>query len=118
MDIESARTCPTCNSITHITTVYDTMYPLVVFSANLFPLPINSTLKLANTDYTLKGLVYYGHSHFTSRLVAADGTMWFHDGADNGSEAIKDGDLTLISPSVLNKCRGKNIVMVVYTAKV
>jgi hypothetical protein len=34
--------------------------------------------------FMLKGVMYYGSGHFTSRIVRGDTHTWFHDGVDMG----------------------------------
>ncbi|KAI9061414.1 hypothetical protein FKP32DRAFT_1543130, partial [Trametes sanguinea] len=41
--------------------------------------------------YNLRGIVYHGYEHFTSRYIDRNGTVWFHDGASSGQFCIKEG---------------------------
>jgi hypothetical protein len=50
---------------------------------------INGSRKL----YTLRGLAYHGSNHFTSRLVDAQGQVWYNDGATTGNSCILEGNL-------------------------
>ncbi|KAF8872047.1 hypothetical protein BD779DRAFT_1386038, partial [Infundibulicybe gibba] len=31
-------------------------------------------------SYNLRGVIYYGHAHFTARIVTTDGVVWYYDG--------------------------------------
>src|ERR1700731_745127 len=62
----------------------------------------------------LKGIVYLGSFHFTSRLIESDGTIWYHDGRTTGALCEPDGNVELMSNGQLRSCRGRALVMAVY----
>ena len=62
----------------------------------------------------LKGIVYLGSFHFTSRLIESDGTIWYHDGRTTGALCEPDGNVGLMSNGQLRSCRGRALVMAVY----
>ena len=41
----------------------------------------------------LRGLIYYGGNHFTSRLVTNKGKVWFHDRITTGNSVILQGHM-------------------------
>ncbi|KAJ7285324.1 hypothetical protein C8J57DRAFT_1038335, partial [Mycena rebaudengoi] len=47
--------------------------------------------------YRLRGVVYHGGSHFTSRIVDSCGDVWFHDGITTKSTSVYGGTLESIS---------------------
>ena len=63
----------------------------------------------------LKGMVYHRGFHFTSCIVSSDRAVWFNDGMTTGRQCKKDGDLDTMSSGKLMKCRGKNLVLAIYT---
>jgi hypothetical protein len=46
-----------------------------------------------NTILKLRGIIHHGNFHFTSRIIANDGKIWYHDGIATGSNAIMDGNM-------------------------
>jgi hypothetical protein len=62
----------------------------------------------------LRGIVYFGAFHFTSRIVDCDGSVWFHDGMVTGQACISDGKLRDYTNDELAVCRGRNAAVVVY----
>ncbi len=36
--------------------------------------------------YKLKGIIYFGGAHFTSRIINQSGEVWYHDGIATGRE--------------------------------
>ena len=42
--------------------------------------------------WSLAGVVYYGHSHFTCRFLDKDGCVWYHDGITTGPLCTKDAN--------------------------
>ena len=63
----------------------------------------------------LKGMGYHGDFHFTSCIVSSDGAVWFKDGMTTGRQCEKDGDLETMSSRKLMKCRGRKLVLAIYT---
>jgi hypothetical protein len=63
----------------------------------------------------LKGMIYHEGFHFTSCIVSSDGAVWFNDGMITGRQCEKDGDLETTLSGKLMKCRGKNLVLAIYT---
>ena len=63
----------------------------------------------------LKGKVYHGDFHFTSHIDSSDGAVSFNDGMTTGGQCEKDGDLETMSSRKLMKCRGKKLVLAIYT---
>ena len=47
--------------------------------------------------YTLRGVIYYGNHHFTSRFVSQCGIVWYHDGILTGRSLINEGSLETIN---------------------
>jgi hypothetical protein len=64
----------------------------------------------------LKGIVYHGEFHFTSRIISEDNIAWYNDGRTTGKNCIDDGHLKSISKEI-NTCRNRNIVFAVYAQK-
>ena len=67
-----------------------------------------------NTILKLRGIIYHGNFHFTSRIIANDSKIWYHDGIATGSNAIMDGNMGNKTNSNLTKCKGKVIALVIY----
>ncbi|KAJ7263011.1 hypothetical protein C8J57DRAFT_1070906 [Mycena rebaudengoi] len=63
----------------------------------------------------LRGIVYLGELHFTSRIVTSGGSIWYHDGITTRGSAVYEGEMsTLTSLSALYSCRGREAVLAVY----
>ena len=62
----------------------------------------------------IRGLIYHGDFHFTSRIIGTDGMVWYHDGITTRSSCENEGDFTKFSSKNLLKYRGKNLILVVY----
>ena len=60
-------------------------------------------------------MVYDGYFHFTSCIVSSDGVVLFNDGITTGRQCKKDGDLETMSSRKVMKCRGKKLVLEIYT---
>ncbi|KAH6888299.1 hypothetical protein BKA70DRAFT_1029979, partial [Coprinopsis sp. MPI-PUGE-AT-0042] len=64
--------------------------------------------------YHLKGVVYGDGNHFTSRFIANDGSVWFHDGIETGRDCVLQGKLTEDNCHTLARCGGKRGIAVLY----
>ena len=63
--------------------------------------------------YTLRGIVYFGSAHFTSRIFM-DGKVWFHDGITTKQKCFDEGDFYEFSNQELLECNEKFAVLVIY----
>ena len=62
----------------------------------------------------MRGIVYHGENHFTSRIISPEGNIWFHDGISTGSTCEHDGHLRTTTDRALYKCKGRELVLAVY----
>ena len=69
------------------------------------------------TTLHLKGLVYHGDYHFTSRIIDNSGNIWFHDGMTTGKIALKEGKFGSVSQPNLKECRNKQLCLALYGHK-
>ncbi|KAJ7482321.1 hypothetical protein B0H11DRAFT_1723950 [Mycena galericulata] len=68
--------------------------------------------------FKLRGVIYHGLNHFTSRIVTTSGVMWFHDGITTGSTTTCHGRVRdFLSPADLHFCQGKKAVAAVYAVQ-
>jgi hypothetical protein len=63
--------------------------------------------------FILKGIVYHGGFHYTSRVIA-DNSVWFHDGMVTGRGYEYEKPLNEYSDNELSTCCGKFMSMVFY----
>ncbi len=64
------------------------------------------------STWSLRGVIYLGWGHFTSRYVASDGKVWFHDGASTGRACTADSPRTLIDFSSAGGRRFSHLIYV------
>ncbi|KAJ7038712.1 hypothetical protein C8F04DRAFT_910233, partial [Mycena alexandri] len=62
----------------------------------------------------LRGVIYHGSFHFTSRIIGTDGRVWFHDGMTTGQVCTDERYLDSHPPDFLQYCQGKIPVTLVY----
>jgi len=62
-------------------------------------------------QYCLRGVIYYGSNHFTSRIISSTGQVWFHDGIVTGRSTEYEGTLEDV---VLTVCRSKQPCVLIY----
>ena len=86
-------------------------YPYTTIkTSHKIKIKVNNT----NTLLYLKGIIYYGENHFTSRIISKDGKIWFNDGITTGGRSIEEGHLSMMSDKNLRKCKGKDLILAVY----
>jgi len=92
---------------------FKTIPSVLVFEINSRNIKISKTLKFEQEGETVvlnvRGLIYHGDFHFTSRIIGTDGIVWYHDGMTTGS-CENEGDLEKLSL----RCKGKKLILVVY----
>ena len=72
-------------------------------------------LELADANYRLCGLIYYGKSHFTVRVVTERQEIWFNDSwvdgenyhYENKLENMQPGDLAIATD-------GRSLILAIY----
>ncbi|KAJ7138718.1 hypothetical protein C8R43DRAFT_893142 [Mycena crocata] len=103
--------------LTMRTTIRD-VPPVMLFDINHSRLLFNEVLSLECTlglvNLRLRGIIYAGQAHFTSRVVDSDGHIWFHDGIGTRGRCVLEGNLRAVEPMSLHKCGEKKAVAVVY----
>ena len=63
----------------------------------------------------LRGIIYHGDNHFTSRIFSHTGKVWFHDGITTKASCIEDGQLSDKSNSDLRYYEDQELVLAVYS---
>ena len=88
---------------------------VLVFEINSRNIKVSKTLKFEQDGETVvldvRGLIYHGDFHFTSRIIGTDGMVWFHDGLVTGNSMVYDG---LIDSLDLSVCRSKGATLALY----
>jgi hypothetical protein len=114
---ETNVTCSYCLEKMKIAHRFLLPLPLIVLDVSSNQLQIDATFSLlVNNEectYGLQGIVYYGDSHFTARVVSKSGMVWFHDGIATGQSLLYEGTILTFTGS-FNLCRGKEAAVVVY----
>lgn len=91
--------------------------PLIYLSMSDTDVLIDTALTLVIGDYrqryALRGVLYGGENHFTSRIVKPDGETWFHDGIETGKKCVYEGNLHSKDPGFLNSCDRGDVVRIV-----
>jgi len=112
-----ARVCTKCNS--HLENVFSFIQPPNILALS-FPqsnLHINAEflMKVENNDYQyiLRGIIYFGADHFTSRIITDQTLIWYHDGMETAANVEYEGTIGNIQD--LNTCRGKTAIAAIYT---
>ncbi|KAJ7768493.1 hypothetical protein B0H16DRAFT_1308108 [Mycena metata] len=62
----------------------------------------------------LRGIIYGGDAHFTSRYISAQGSVWFHDGMTTVRSYVEEGHIDSLDVTSLRNARGKSALVLVY----
>ncbi|KAA1478878.1 hypothetical protein DENSPDRAFT_788521 [Dentipellis sp. KUC8613] len=68
--------------------------------------------KEAKVAYKLKGIIYLGGNHFTSRIVGSQGEVWYHDGIATKEKCLHEGKLNTIED--IHHVRDRTSCMTIY----
>ncbi|KAJ7764347.1 hypothetical protein B0H16DRAFT_1310894 [Mycena metata] len=83
--------------------------PGLEFSSTI-TLDVNGTMRVLK----LRGIIYGGDHHFTSRYISLSGSVWFHDGITTGRSCIYEGLLSDLTNSYMTSARGKQAINLIY----
>jgi hypothetical protein len=112
---ECSRKCDECDGAVRRELCFDDIPKILVFHLPHTSVKISSKMKVGGKVLRLRGVVYHGDYHYTARVVSIDESVWFHDGMHTGNSTLSHGSLGKLSRSELNKCRSKNIELVIYS---
>ncbi|KAJ7030888.1 hypothetical protein C8F04DRAFT_961062 [Mycena alexandri] len=62
----------------------------------------------------LRGIIYGGDAHFTSRYISAQGSVWFHDGMTTARSYVEEGHIDSMDAASLVHARGKTALVLMY----
>jgi len=118
LEHETHEKCPHCFAAMVQPINFKSTASVLVFEINSRNIKVSKTLKFEQEGETVvldvKGLIYHGDFHFTSRIIGNDGMVWYHDGMTTGSSCENEGDFDKFFSKNLLKCKGKNLILVVY----
>ncbi|KAJ7252196.1 hypothetical protein C8J57DRAFT_1077516 [Mycena rebaudengoi] len=66
----------------------------------------------------LRGIIYHGDEHFTSRMFTTNGDIWFHNGITTQSSTRFEGNLRKFALASLHMYRGKDATLAMYAVSV
>ena len=67
-------------------------------------------------SYKLKGLIYFGHSHYTCRYIDCNGYVWYSDGLFANGIFTNEGHMSNFHNSEFLTCRTRSLNAVIYLA--
>ena len=108
--------CSTCNT-KMINKLIFTDYPkFIAFHRDNVEVLWDTSIKWGEHIYKLSGLIYYGQFHFTARIIANDGEIWYHDGITTGRSCVTEGNIQSYDSIDLMTARdGKVCILTIYT---
>jgi hypothetical protein len=119
---EPSGSCVKCKSPQQLARHYNKTPRLLIFSLDATDINISKTIKVKDasgklTTLCLRGIVYLGGFHFTSRIVSPNKDVWYHDGMETKQKCIKDGNLSDYTGKRLLSCRNRKASAVIYAKK-
>ena len=115
---QTLRTCSSCPEKQML--LHEFVYPLPLLALDFaghnicIDFEINVPISNRNIKYKLRGIIYFGDAHFTSRVLLDNGSIWFHDGILTKQRLICDGMVNNMNSESLRMCRGRKAVSAVY----
>jgi len=115
----SVDKCPQCQSALKSTVYYVHFPGILLFDHSAYTIKPSKYLKFTDAGnasrirYYLRGLLYFGNFHFTSRIISAEGDVWYHDGMDS-RESKSQGHSKFMKDPDWQTCHGRKLVMSIY----
>ena len=66
------------------------------------------------SKYRLCGIIYWGHYHFTCRIVQKDGSVFYHDGIRTKDKCAFEGSISNMTARKLSTASGIPGIMALY----
>jgi hypothetical protein len=118
MEEETNHTCASCSE--KVSVVHSFVFPLPFIALDFEgqgQIQLDHSFHVLcndmNIGYKLRGIIYFGDSHFTSRIVYDNGMSWFHDGIATGQTLVYEG-IHNTNNAWWNTCRGKTATAAIY----
>jgi hypothetical protein len=106
--------CDTCHTSLIRSFNFERCSPILTFDvsiATVLPnLHLDVSIQGKVVQYHLRGVIYFGSSHFISCIITANNQVWIHDGLE-GRSTVYEGFLDHCDLSV---CRGKTATIYIY----
>jgi hypothetical protein len=94
----------------------------LVFQINSTNVKVNKQIKFVqageNVVLDIRGLIYYGGFHFTSRIITCNGDVWYHDGMTMRNTCENGGVVENFSNKKILTCRGKELLLAIYARRI
>ena len=111
---KSKQTCDQCSNNMHKFIRFHVKPTIIAFTMVGDKMTVSDKIQLKDITYDLKGIVYLGGFHFTSRIITSDNNVWFHDGIETGRSCHKVGKLNDFNGSSLLDCAGRKARLIIY----
>jgi hypothetical protein len=116
---ETNEKCPDCRQVLKQPIYFNEPSHILAFDVNSVNMKLSRKIKFVDNDKTtalsLRGIIYHGDFHFTSRIVSSDGSVWFHDGMTSAHTTVLDGNIDDLGSQELSVCKGKKLVLALYS---
>jgi len=117
LSMTSQRVCPECSGKLIKNTYMNEAPQLLILHIPYTNIKISQKMNIGGKTLCLKGVVYYGNYHYTSRIIDSDKNIWFHDGMTTGSGSQSQGSVTKIKSKYFNKYNRKSVALLVYAQR-
>jgi hypothetical protein len=120
--VQQQDECHHCYSPLKCVSKFIQIPPFIIVVINNARLRISKQMKFVDNDrknvYTLRGIIYLGNFHFTSRIITSDNIVWYHDGIETKNICIREDTLQILNYDELQQCNGRNATLLVYALKI
>ena len=117
MRTKSLTKCTECNTKVDYVYHFREPPPFIVLSvAKDLTVNMERAMTAGGYNYKLKGLLYHGDHHFSSRVIDEAGGIWFHDGIHTKRTCDYEGCIYDIDLKNLMRARhGRRCILGIYT---
>jgi hypothetical protein len=117
----TSLTCPECSEKMEQPISYYQAPKILILEYPQYNIATSHVIRIKDhnendTELYLRGIVYHGGYHFTSRIIEEDGKIWYHDGAI-ARNVNEDGFLKSKTDIELRNHKEKELIMAIYAQK-
>jgi len=115
----TTRYCPSCGEqLVHIYNYVNIPSILIFEHAHEYDLNIQQHITLTvakqETNFSLRGMIYFGGYHFTSHVISSEGNVWYNDGMITGRRCIQQGKVETLTNENMRNCQGRHLRYSIY----
>jgi PIF1-like helicase len=108
------RKCNHCHTILSKIRKYNVYPDLFIVHLPLSEVEVSLNLEIETHKYNLKGVIYFGHAHYTARIIV-DNNVWYNDSISTGRDSVLQNTTDNMSNADWLRVYDRDAVLYIYS---